>query len=225
MKLSVSVPDELWDQARSLAQDSTTSAVVQEALRRWVNQARPAPQYAEGLPEDVVAALHETQGRLGQEAQMESKRGYVYGVQCAKRLPWWAIEDLADDFRFDVRKWAKNWARAAVELDMSRPPVDPQEVGKALQEYAKERRAGRGPRAFDWTHADAAIRAEAEGAKDAGRDPYAVVRALVPALGILVPPYGEDPGFSPSTTYLQGFTQAMRDLWASVTEGTSGGAS
>src|SRR5689334_21928321 len=116
MKLSASVPDELWDEARSLAQDSTTSAVIQEALRRWVNQSRPASQYAEGLPEDVVAALHQTRERLGEEAQMESKRGYVYGVQCAQRLPWWAIEDLADDFRFDVRKWARNWATAAVEF-------------------------------------------------------------------------------------------------------------
>jgi hypothetical protein len=221
MKLSVSVPDELWNEARSLAQDSTTSAVVQEALRRWVNQAHPKPQYVEGLPEDVLAALRETRGRLGEEAHMESKRGYVYGVETAQRLPWWAIESLADHYRFDVREWAKDWARTAFQLDMTKPPADPQDVDKAI----KRRRPGRRPGLFDWTHADAAIRAEAEGAKDASPDPYVVIRALIPALGILVPPYGDDSGFAPSTTYLQGFTQAMRDLWSSVTEGLSGGAS
>jgi hypothetical protein len=218
VKLSVSVPDELWDEARSLAQDSTTSAVVQEALRRWVNQARPAPQYAEGLPDDVVAALRDTQNRLGQEAQMESKRGYVYGVQCAQRLPWWAIESLADHHKFDVKKWARSWAAGAVELDMAQPPLDPEEAKKAMDAWLR----GPRPQPFDWTHVDAAIRAEATGAKDVSPKPYVVVRALVPALGILVPPYGDDPGFAPSTTYLQGFTQAMRDLWSSVTEGTSG---
>jgi hypothetical protein len=221
MKLSVSVPDQLWDEARSLAQNSTTSAVVQEALRRWVDQTRPAGRHAEGLPEDVLAALHETQERLGQEAHMESKRGYVYGVQCAQRLPWWAIENLADRYRFDVKKWAANWSRAAVELDMAQPSVDPQEVEQAIAAWQR----GPGPRLFDWTDVDAAIRAEAEGSKDVSRGPYVVIRALVPALGILVSPYGDDPGFAPSTTYLQGFTQAMRDLWVSVSEGTSGDTS
>jgi hypothetical protein len=221
MKLSVSVPDELWNEARSLAQDSTTSAVVQEALRRWANQAHPKQQYAEGLPEDVLAALHETQGRLGEEAHMESKRGYVYAVQTAQRLPWWAIESLADRYRFDVKEWAKGWASAAFELDMTKPPAKPQEFDKAIE----RRPRGRRPRLFDWTHVDAAIRAEAEGTRDISPAPDVVLRALIPALGSLVQPYGDDSGFAPSTTYLQGFTQAMRDLWSSVTEGMSGGAS
>jgi hypothetical protein len=96
---------------------------------------------------------------------------------------------------------------------------DPQEVQKAI----KARLEGPGPQLFDWTEVDEAIHAEADGTKDISPRPYVVIRALVPALGILVSPYGDDPGFAPSTTYVQGFTQAMRDLWSSVTDGTSGG--
>jgi len=73
----------------------------------------------------------------------------------------------------------------------------------------------------DWATVDAAIRAESRGTNDEQASAYIVVRALVSALGVLVGPYGDEPGFEPTATYLRGFTQAMRDIWSSVAEGTA----
>ena len=209
MKLSVSVPDDLWEEARSIAADSeSSSSVIQEALRRWVRQTRSGPGYATSPPEDVVGELQEARERLAREARAEFGHGYAQGVQCARRLPWWAIEDLADHHRFRTREWARAWANAAVELDMAKPSPSRSKAEKSELIDARLRRP------FDWTGVDAAMQETATVPR-----PYVAVRALIPALGVLVPPYGDGLEFWPSTTYLRGFTQAMRDIWSSVAEG------
>ena len=193
VKLSVSVPEDLWKDARSLAREGTTSAVVQEALSRWVAQASQGPPYASSPPPDVQEAMKEARERLTREARAEYERGYVQGVRCARRLPWWAIEDLADRRQFKVIEWAGAWADGAIALEMRHRPINKE--GEADVEAA-------------------------DSAAVPTQDPFVVVRALVPALGGLVPHYyGENAGFEPASTYLRGFTQAMRDLWSSVAEG------
>jgi hypothetical protein len=212
MKLSVSVPDDLWEEARSIAADTkSSSAVIQEALRRWVAQTRRGPAYATSPPEDVLDELHEARERLAREARVEFGHGYAQGVQCARRLPWWAIEDLADRHGFRVGEWARAWANAAVELDMAEPSpsLSKEEKAELIDAWLQSPRR----RPFDWTGVDAVTQA------DAVPSPYVVVRALVPALGVLVPPYGDALEFCPRMTYLRGFTQAMRDIWSSVAEG------
>ncbi len=213
MKLSVSVPDDLWEEARSIAADpNSSSAVIQEGLRLWVAQTRSGPGYATSAPKDVLGDLHEARERLAREARAEFENGYGQGVQCARRLPWWAIENLADHYRFRVREWAGAWANAAVELDMARPSpsLSKKEEAEIIDAWLRSSRR----RPFDWTGVDADAQAI-----DAVPRPYVVVRALVPALGVLVPPYGDELEFCPGTTYLRGFTQAMRDIWSSVAEG------
>lgn len=217
MKLSVSVPDDLWEEARSVAAGpESSSAVVQEALRRWVTQARSGPGYATNPPEDVLGDMQEARERLSREARAEFGHGYAQGVQCARRLPWRAIENLADQHSFRVREWARAWAKAAVELDMATPSQSLSNAEQAEIINAWLRSPRRRP--FDWTDVDAAVQ-EA----DPEPGPYVVVRALIPALGGLVPPYGDELEFRPSTTYLRGFTQAMRDVWSSVAEGNDHG--
>jgi hypothetical protein len=214
MKLSVSVPDDLWDEVRSIAADSnSSSAVVQEGLRRWVTQARGGPGYATSAPEDVLGDRQEAHERLAREARAEFEHGYAQGVQCARRLPWWAIENLADHHGFRVREWARAWATAAVELDMAKPSPSLRKADKAETIDAWLRSPRRRP--FDWTGVDADVQAT-----DAVPRPHVVVRALIPALGVFVPPYGDELEFCPSMTYLRGFTQAMRDIWSSVAEGS-----
>ena len=212
MKLSVSVPDELWEEARSIAADSeSSSAVIQEGLRRWVMQTRGGPRYATSAPEDVLGDLQEARERLAREARAEFGHGYAQGVQSARRLPWWAIEDLADRHGFRVREWAKAWANAAVELDMTRSsPLSKEDEAALIDAWLKSPRR----RPFDWSGVDADVQAT-----DAVPGPYVVVRALVPALGVLVPPYGDELEYCPGTTYLRGFAKAMRDIWSSVAEG------
>jgi hypothetical protein len=214
MKLSVSVPDDLWDEARSLAADAgSSSAVVQEALRRWVVQQRQRPAYATGPPDEVLDDLREAHDRLVQEAKAEFQHGYTQGVQCARRLPWEAIESLADIYNFNISEWASGWANAAVELDMAQPPLSKEKQRELLDAWLRNPRR---PRPFDWAAVDAGMQLT-----DAMPSPYVVVRALVPALGQLVPPYGDNVEFTPKTTYLRGFTRAMRDIWSSVAEGTT----
>jgi hypothetical protein len=47
-----------------------------------------------------------------------------------------------------------------------------------------------------------------------------VLSGLVIALGRLVPPFGDET-FMPTTPYLSGFTQAMRELWEEAVVGKS----
>jgi hypothetical protein len=217
VKLSVSVPDNLWNEAQSLAEASTTSGVVQEALSRWVSQSRERSAYAASPPEDILDALHDTRDRLVREARAEFQRGYVQGVECARRLPWWAIESLADYHKFNVRQWARSWADSAVMQDMGQPKLDKKEQAEVIDAWLRAPR----PRPFDWSSLDAHISAQAASPEQSS--PHVVVRALVPALGQLVPPFGDSMEFEPRTTYLRGFTQAMRDLWSSVVDGVPGG--
>ena len=159
-----------------------------------------------------MSDLQEARERLAREARAEFGHGYAQGVECARRLPWWAIEDLADQHGFRVREWARAWANAAVGLDMAKPSPPLSKADKAEIIDAWLHRPRRRP--FDWTGLDSDVQAT-----DAAPRPYVVVRALIPALGVLVPPYGDELEFCPSTTYLQGFTQAMQDIWSSVAEG------
>jgi hypothetical protein len=190
----------------------SSSAVIQEGLRRWVTQTRSGPGYATSAPEGVSSDLQDARERLVREARAEFGHGYEQGVQCARRLPWWAIEDLADQHGFRIREWARDWASAAVWLDMEKPSLPLSKAGKAEITGAWLHNPRRRP--FDWTGVDPDMQATEEAPR-----PYVVVRALTPALGALVPPYGDELEFCPSTTYLRGFTQAMRDIWSSVAEG------
>ena len=177
MKLSVSVPDDLWEEARSVAKDpESSSAVIQEALRRWATQARGGPGYATSPPQDVLPDLQEARERLAREARAEFGRGYTQGVQCARRLPWWAIEDLADRHGFRAGEWARAWANAAVELDMATPSpkFTKAEEAEIIGTWLRSPRR----RPFDWTGLDATLQES-----DAVAGPHTVVRALVPGVG------------------------------------------
>jgi Helicase associated domain len=164
VKLSVSVPDELWHQARSLAPYADSkSAVIRGALRSWV-----APEQVE----------HELRA-----VAPDFQRGYVAGVECAGQLSWRAIDDLAERYDFSVIAWARDCADAAMSAQRAR---------------GTDASAGGG------------LRSEA----------HDVAAALAPALGPLVPGYGDGlKPSAPSGTFLHGFAQAMRDLWWSVAGG------
>jgi hypothetical protein len=100
VQCDVSVPDGLWFQALSLAdRTGSPSAVVQEALRRWVG----------------------------------FRRGYADAVRCAQRLPWRAIEELADRYEFRIADWAEGCADVAA-LAAPRAPAAGAGAGGARAE-------------------------------------------------------------------------------------------
>lgn len=88
MKLSVSVPDELWSRAASLSSTTSPSAVVQTALEAWLAdesltggyKVRPA---LHGKQEDALA---ETLARLAAEATASFQTGYQVGLELAGTL-------------------------------------------------------------------------------------------------------------------------------------------
>ena len=120
MKLSVSVPEPLWDSARESRPDLNPSRLVQEALDSWV-RTRSATPYPVGRPPEADARFDAARARLTATARAEFERGYVAAVKCAETLDWDHFQSLARG-RFEVRTWAANIASAAVQADLGAIP-------------------------------------------------------------------------------------------------------
>ncbi len=112
MKLSVSVPDDLWEQARGVQPELNPSRVVQRALEQWCGDRPPA--FPHDPPSDVTDAFALARDRLAAHARAEFERGYRQAVKVARTMKWWALEALADQ-HFNVRSWAQNLTLAAQE--------------------------------------------------------------------------------------------------------------
>ena len=69
VKLSVSVPDDLWDRARAVGGDQSPSHLVQSALRRLVADASKAPGYSTEPPADAAEALQAASAKYAAEAR------------------------------------------------------------------------------------------------------------------------------------------------------------
>jgi hypothetical protein len=103
MKLSISVPDDLWAAVRR--PDESNSQVIQEALRALANaQAQVAKRPMPGAvgtcydPEDDEAAvIEDALERLTSEARGLRTNGYQLGVDVAHRVAWSALERLPAD--------------------------------------------------------------------------------------------------------------------------------
>jgi hypothetical protein len=122
MKLSVSVPDPLWESAHELRPDLNPSALVQEALGSWV-RTRSATPYPVGRPPEADAGFAAARARMTATARAEFERGYLAAVTCAETLDWVYLHSLARD-RFEVKSWAERIANEAVQADMGNIPRD-----------------------------------------------------------------------------------------------------
>lgn len=120
MKLSISVPDDLWLRAQNLSSEVSPSALVQEVLFSWVTDRELSAGYSTAAPPDVGTELESIGSRLSIEAREEFERGYRAGVSAAAKSPWWAIEALVAE-RFDVKDWAKRVRRWAEMADRREP--------------------------------------------------------------------------------------------------------
>ena len=96
MKLSVSVPDELWDKARRRFDDDSPSAVVQSALSRLV-AAQAAPDYQVRPVSDAIsAALEAARARVVGEAQEMFQTGYRQGAELVAGLGYSQLGYMAE---------------------------------------------------------------------------------------------------------------------------------
>jgi hypothetical protein len=105
MKLSVSVPDGLWEEARAVRPDLKPSGIVQAALEAWRSERSPA--FRHDPPADVGEAFSHARNRLAAHARQDFERGYRAAVAVAPEIEWWVLEALATQ-HFSVRLWAEN---------------------------------------------------------------------------------------------------------------------
>jgi post-segregation antitoxin (ccd killing protein) len=111
MKLSVSVPDDLWETARARRPDLNPSHLIQEALESWQRQS-PGTTSAVERPAAVEAQFIRARDRLAGQMREESDNGYRAALQLAEVTQWRVIAFLAED-RFDVKTWAKTFVKVA----------------------------------------------------------------------------------------------------------------
>jgi hypothetical protein len=91
-KLSISIPDDLWDEAKSLADEGTPSSqVVQAALGEWVAQRRRGGALQEFEPDK--RRLLEIAATLGSSYELEFRRGYDDGLRIAEWVGFDAVSE------------------------------------------------------------------------------------------------------------------------------------
>ena len=94
MKISVSVPDELWAEAKSHSEDAKGSShVVQAALRQWVAQQRRGHAMGGGsVNED---RLNQVASTLSAEYERTFRNGYDDALKVAEALGFEAVASYA----------------------------------------------------------------------------------------------------------------------------------
>lgn len=118
MKMTVYVPDDLWDEVRRASPAVKASELVQAGLRKLI-EGRVAPDFARERPEADPKELQQIRKRLLAEARESYEFGYREGMKRAKYLEWWLIERLAS-FKWDLARWS----RIQVDQDDIAVPID-----------------------------------------------------------------------------------------------------
>ena len=105
MKLSVSVPDDLWE--RVGGPRASPSQLIQTALQRMLETELARPPFVDALP-DVSEELFEARAVLVVQARASFESGYRHAVSAAKEIPWSALNEL-DNVRWDLAEWLEEW--------------------------------------------------------------------------------------------------------------------
>jgi hypothetical protein len=150
MKLSIYVPDELWESTnqRLGGKDKNPSQVVQEALQRQLSEddARTT-LLAEGISVDPER-FHAVRTKLLEGARAEFERGYTAGVEFAEGLSFDQLAEAADFHDFDLEEmfgnmslegepwdhWFETYENETSEGFEGRYPVFRQGVSRALRD-------------------------------------------------------------------------------------------
>jgi hypothetical protein len=115
MRLSLSVPDELWLRACETCPATPASRLVQSALEHLVAGADTA--YVAGAPAGAEERMRRLAARLRTEARALYEDGYACGLDLADVLEWWVLERLAAaDWRLESLVRAADAAPVLEEL-------------------------------------------------------------------------------------------------------------
>jgi hypothetical protein len=143
MKLSVSVPDELWDAARAVVEDDSPSAVVQTALGQLISRGVGGKAYAQRpkLQGELADAFMTTRSRLLEDASARYQAGYRQGVELAGELDWAQLDEIAHKGVIAVSESAASFTSRFVSDPGNYPPgakptIDPLLLQKYVGRYA-----------------------------------------------------------------------------------------
>jgi hypothetical protein len=120
MKVSVSVPDGLWDRARSQRPDLNNSHLVQEALETFTKPADTAG-FSLAMPDDVAGAFQAARDQLASLARTQFEEGYRAAVELTPKLGWWYVQRLVEA-HYDVKAWCSSVASSNVEEKLGHIP-------------------------------------------------------------------------------------------------------
>src|SRR5438132_2967428 len=95
-KVSVYVPDDLWDRAREANSGLNPSQMVQEGLRGLVSTGK-TPSFASNRAALAHGVADRLLHRMAQEARQSYEYGYEHGLKVADRLRWDQLDDLASN--------------------------------------------------------------------------------------------------------------------------------
>ena len=125
MKLSVSVPDQLWERAKARRPDLSASHVVQQALEQWASP-KGSAGYSLNPPDAAAPLLALATARLSDEAREHFERGYLAGAEAGTELGWWSIQSLHDG-HYDVMAWIDPIITSQLDFDTHRlgPGAEP----------------------------------------------------------------------------------------------------
>jgi post-segregation antitoxin (ccd killing protein) len=97
-KLSISVPDQLWERARAVDADKNPSQLVQDALARFVADRQTDFAAAPAAESEGIAAIAQQKRAEAEELYLV---GYRAGADLAKKWPW-EVLDWASQLDFDL---------------------------------------------------------------------------------------------------------------------------
>lgn len=167
MKLSVSVPDELWDRVKGMTDDPSPSSVVQAALRSMVaDGGRPGYAHTPAVDDELAVALDAATHRLGTEVKQLYADGYRAGVELATQLTWRQLDQICS-------RGIAAAAEAPVEASSNRVPIPVQLLTQVVT--TPDGSAGAG----SWRRSPAEI----EGIDQALRDVRSSIRTSPPRDG------------------------------------------
>lgn len=109
-KLSLYVPDDLWNQARAVDPSLNQSQVAQRALQHWI-ETRPSvgPQAFEP-PADSMPVPESLVQRFASEASEQYQAAYRAAFQLAERISWGSLDELASR-GWDWAAWLRHGGR------------------------------------------------------------------------------------------------------------------
>lgn len=199
-KLSIYVPDDLWEQVREGHPDANVSQVVQRGLAKLTKEEQESePGYLE-RPSGATDRIAGLTARLAAEARHEYQRGYSAGLDVADELTLLELNELVA-LNFDVARWLARYTESVrwnmVEGLPPGPPPDvpPETVMAVLMGAAPPSAIPGEPLKPSW--------------------PW--LKSAADALGSMADPIGFDNwNFTPPTPRVRGFRDALRDVWSGV---------